>query len=259
MYSYGFGYRNRKVGGAANPNSFLTNPVYWHNAELSVVTQPTAAGISDITDLTGNDVRMTQAVEVGRPALIVGGINGHDAIDFEGVTEMMESNAAASTFVDFHNGTVSWTVGIVLRMLDNVDTQRISGTKAGNNAIGYFVNYNGGTGDFTFNVGNGASSVFVNLTAASLAINTNALLLFGYNSSLDRYEMALNDGTIATATPLNAESASDPAHTLTIGRMNATNTLNLDGYIAEQYGGTGISPTDAQADAWAWTQSYFGL
>jgi hypothetical protein len=220
------------------PLSIATCKIWLDAADTSKISL-NGNEVTQWTDKTANAYAFTQGTATKRPASGTRTQNSKNLIDFDGTDDILTSNAAASTWKFFHDGT-EYTI-FLAAVQDNQNNGAILSTNSGSFGNVGAIHLLGATKSLSTGVATGNGSVRVIDTGT--ATNFADLTTFSYASwtlkpsnatASERVAFRWKNGTASKPnTNTGAVSTSDPSQTLSIGHTETFLNIPLNGAIGE--------------------------
>jgi hypothetical protein len=224
---------------SANTPRSIANLRLWLDAADVSTISATSNDVTQWTDKSGNSYAFTQGTSSKRPKSGTRTHNSLNVIDFDGTDDILTSNASASTWKFFHDGT-EYTI-FVAAVQDNQNNGALLSTNSGSFGNVGAIHLLGATKSLSTGVatGNGSVRVIDTGTATDFA----DLTTFSYASwtlkpsnatASERVAFRWKNGTASKPnTNTGAVSTSDPSQTLSIGHTETFLNIPLNGAIGE--------------------------
>lgn len=204
----------------------------------------TGSLIDSITS-TGSNGGVFSASGTARPTLVSNDINGKDAAQFDGVTDVMSVSASNSMYNFLHNGDGGFVICVYKVALANPNTAYaiISNNRAGTLFRGIHLSYDDRSSLSRSNqnrvqVTNGTALVVssgdTNNVITPQEYNSVVNILDADNATLNQRATLISNGlnTVNDNASTGTATASDATDNLTFGRTSSSTTFYMNGSIA---------------------------
>jgi len=230
--------------------SLITTALWLDASDASTITESGGA-VSQWGDKSGNSRHLTQATPANQPSYSLGGLNGLNALSFDGAASFL-ANAAIGLPI----GGSARSMFVVYKPLRTTSVNGLAGQGplSLTFAAWFTLQFRSTLGDpyfagFSADVGGGPSTITTTPKIAEIVYNGTAGTLFGTGNQYNTETRALNtlgDSFVVGSNPVGGEFANALIGEIVFLSFAATTDVRqkLEGYLAHKWDLTANLPSN---------------